>query len=129
MFARRRIVRRSTWAVLAAFVFSTFAMAPLGLHAHTIGAGAEFHPDLCTAHAADNSTTASLAVAPDKKSSGKKRCNDCAGCGGGAVALPPPIAPWLAVAEAVDPIVIAPPPAAAHDDPIVARPRGPPVPA
>lgn len=128
MFARRRTLRRSTWAVLAAFVVSTLAMAPLGLHAHSIGARVDVHPDFCTAVAADNPATA-LAVAPDKKSTDTERCNDCPGCAGGSVALAPPISPWLAVAEPTDLVVIAQPPAARHDDRLVARPRGPPIPA
>lgn len=127
MLALRRTLRRSTWALLAAFVFSSLAMAPLGLHAHTIGASA-FHPDFCTSSTGDGSTP-SLAATPDKKSPTTKRCNDCAGCAGGAVALASPIAPWLAVAGAADLVVIAQPPAPRQDDLLVARPRGPPVPA
>jgi hypothetical protein len=125
MFARRRTLRRSTWPVIAVLVFSTLAMAPLGLHAHAIGAGA-FHPDFCTAVVADGPEKAAHIGAPERKSTDTKRCDDCAACTVGAVALPPQIAPWLAVAEVTDPLVVAQPPAARHDDRLVARPRGPP---
>jgi len=39
MFASRRSIRRSAWAVVVAFVFSVLGTAPLGLHAHAIVAG------------------------------------------------------------------------------------------
>ncbi len=129
MFARRRTLRRSTWAVLAAFMFSALAMAPLGMQAHAMGAGAGFHPDFCTLHADDDPATPSPAVVPGKKPPAAKHCSDCAGCAGGAVALPPSIPPWLAVAEPSDVVVIARPSVARHDDLLVARPRGPPAPA
>ncbi len=126
MFARRRTLRRSTWAVLTAFAVSTLAMAPLGLHAHATRTSAEFHSDFCTAVAPENAA-GTLAVAPDKKSTDTERCNDCPGCAGGAVALASPVAPWLAVAKPTDLVLIAQPPAARHDDRLVARPRGPPL--
>jgi hypothetical protein len=129
MFTRRRTLRRSTWAALAAFVFSTLAMAPLGLQAHAMGAGAEFHSDFCTSHADASPATPSPAVAPGEKPPTTKHCNDCAGCAGVAVALPPATTPWLAVAEATALVVMARPSVARHDDLLVARPRGPPAPA
>ena len=128
MFARRRTLHRSTWAVLLVFVFSALAMAPLGVQAHAMGAGAGFHPDFCTVHADDSPATRSPAAAPGEKSPTAKHCNDCAGCAGVAAALPPPSTPWLAVAESTGLVVIAPPSVARHDDLLVARPRGPPAP-
>jgi hypothetical protein len=127
MFARRRTLHSSTWAVLLVFVFSTLAMAPVGLQAHAMGVGAGFHPDFCTAHADDNPATPSPAVVPGRKPPAAKHCHDCAGCAGVAVALPPASTPWLAVAESTDLVVIAQPSFARHDDLLVARPRGPPV--
>jgi len=125
MFARRRSIRRSAWAVLAAFVLSALATAPLGLHAHAIGAGA-FHPDFCTSIVSDHAAKVSPAAAPDKKPLSDKHCNDCAGCAGGAVALPPASTPWLAVAESTDFVVTPQPSVARHDNRLVSRPRGPP---
>jgi len=129
MFARRRTLRSSTWAVLAAFVFSTLAMAPLGVQAHAMGGGAGFHPDFCTAHADASPAAPSAAAAPAKKAPTAKHCNDCAGCAGVAVALPPASTPWLAVVDSAALVVIAQPSVARHDDLLVARPRGPPAPA
>ena len=125
MFESRRSIRRSAWGVVVAFVFSLLATAPLGLHAHAIGVG-ELHPDFCTASPDEHRANAPPAIVPEKKSPAAKRCNDCAGCVGGATALPPAITPWVAVAASTHLVVVAQPYVARHEY-LVARPRGPPV--
>jgi len=125
MFESRRSIRRSAWGVVVAFVFSLLATAPLGLHAHAIGVG-ELHPDFCTASADEHRANGPPANAPEKKSPAAKGCNDCAGCAGGAAALPPAVTPWLAVATSTNVVVVAQSCVARHEY-LVARPRGPPL--
>jgi len=125
MFARRHLHRRSTWAVLVAFVLSTFAIAPFAPHAHA--SGPSFHTDLCRSIAAQAGGTATVPLSPQNGSHAANGCSDCAWCGGG-VALTAPIAPWLAFDRPAELVVAAKPLAPRHHELLSPAPRGPPFP-
>ena len=122
-------MRHAARIALAAFLFSALTFAPLGLRAHVAGSSANFHPDFCTSVPADHAEPASLPATPEHEPSAGTHCSDCAGCAGGVVAQPASVTPWLAIAPAADRIVVKQPPATVPHDELVARPRGPPLPA
>ena len=110
-------------------LFTVLALTPFGLHARPAGPLANFHPDFCQSAPADNAAAAATRTNSDEKSTPVTACNECAGCAGGAMALPASVTPWLAAARAPSLIVVIRTPVAMPLDDLAARPRGPPLPA
>ena len=119
-------MRRSAEVTLVAFLFSLLALTPLGLRAHPLLSGPDFHADFCHATPAGGPVQA-LPVKPDPHPKASTHCKDCAGCAGGSAVPPAPVVPSLAVAVTAVIGVVIPAPTIAHIDGVVSRPRGPPL--